>query len=85
MSYVTRKIKAARERGRRRARARWDRDRAVRARLAAMEPAQFGGRIVRRIVVIDGEVSAREICFFDFDTYSDRRRKIREVRALADL
>ena len=83
MSYQTRKVKAARERGKRRAKARWDKDRAMRDRIAAIEPASFGGEIVRRVVVIDREKSAREIIFYAFDTYSDRRRKLREVRALS--
>lgn len=85
MSYVTRKIKAQRERGRRLANARWDKDRAMRSRLAAIEPSQFTGAIVRRIVVIDREASAFEITFYDFDNYTDRRRKLREVRALAEF
>jgi hypothetical protein len=55
----------------------------MRDRIAAIEPASFGGEIVRRVVVIDREKSAREIIFYAFDTYSDRRRKLREVRALS--
>jgi hypothetical protein len=55
----------------------------MRARIAAIEPASFGGEIVRRVVVIDREKAAREIIFYAFDTYSDRRRKLREVRALS--
>jgi hypothetical protein len=47
-----------------------------------LEPARFTGRIVQRIVVIEREQTAREIVFFDFDTFTDRRRKLREVRAL---
>ena len=83
MSYQTRKIKAARERGKRLAKARWDKDRAMRDRIAAIEPASFAAEIVRRVVVIDREKAVREIVFYAFDTYSDRRRKLREVRALS--
>ena len=57
----------------------------MRERLAAIEPACFSGEIVRRIVVIDREEKAREIVFYDFDRYSDRMRKLREVRALANV
>ena len=83
MTYQTRKIKAARERGRRLANIRWDKERAMRDRIAAIEPANFCGEIVRRVVVIDREKTAREIVFYTFDTYSDRRRKLRDVRALS--
>lgn len=85
MSYVTRKIKKASERARRRAQARWAKDRLRRDFLAASDSVKFSGKIVRRIVVIDREAAAREICFYDFDTFADRRRKLREVRAFAGL
>lgn len=85
MSYVTRKIKAARERGKRLANIRWAKDRAIRERIAAIEPANFGREIVRRIVVIDREEKAREIIFYKFDNYSDRRRKLREFAALSKI
>ena len=83
MSYLTKKIKAATDRARHRANIRWQRDREQRAALAAMDPVRFDGRVVRRIVVIDRETTAREIVFYDFDRYSDRKRKLREGRALA--
>ena len=83
MSYVTREIKAASRRGRRMAKIRWDRDRERRAVIAAMEPMKFPGRIIKRIVVIEREVAAREIVFYEFDRYSDRKRKLQQVRALA--
>ena len=82
MPYITRKIKARRELGKRLANIRWDRDRAMRARMAAMDPVKFAGHVVKRIIVIEEETTAREICFFDFDTYTDRRRKLRAVHAL---
>lgn len=81
MSYETRKIKAARERGRKLANTRWERDRQRREALAAIDPVRFN--VVKRIVVIDRETTAREIVFFEHDRYSDRKRKLRETGALA--
>jgi len=83
MSYLTKKIKAASERGRRRANARWDKDRAMRAVITESDPMKFEGRIVKRIVVIEQETKVREVVFYDFDRYNDRRRKLRAVQALS--
>jgi hypothetical protein len=77
------KIRSASINARKRANIRWSKDRAMRDRLAEMEPSQFSGRIVRRIVVIENESAAREIIFYDFDTYTDRKRKLNQARALA--
>lgn len=83
MNYLTRKIKAASERGRKKANARWAKDRAARQFLAKSDPVKFTGCIVKRIIVIDREKTACEIVFFDFDRYSDRQRKLRAARALS--
>jgi len=77
------KIKAASVKARERANARWTKDRAMRDRLAAMEPSRFLGRIVRRVIVIDNETTAREIVLYDFDNYTDRKRKMKTVKELA--
>jgi len=79
MSYETRKIKAARERGRRMATRRWELDRARRARWAAAEPVFSARTIVRRVVVIDRETVVREVTIFADDSLRDARRKIRRV------
>lgn len=81
MSYVTRKIKAASERGRRMAKRRWELDALRRERLAAIDPIQFSGRIVRRIVVIDNEKRVREVAIYDFDSEREWKRKERKVLA----
>ena len=83
MSYETRKIKRARERGRRLAKIRWDRDRAMREAVAKSELAKIDWTVVKRIIVIDREVKAREIVFYAHDRYMDRKRKLNEARALA--
>ena len=36
-------------------------------------------KIVRRIIVIDGETTVREECFYDTDSYRDARRKLADV------
>jgi hypothetical protein len=81
MSYKTRKIKARRERGRKLSNIRWERDRAHRAALAAIDPVRF--EVVLRIVVVDHETSVREIVFYEHDRYTDRKRKLREAGALS--
>jgi hypothetical protein len=77
--YIRRKIKAARERGRRMAKARWERDRAQRDKMANLTAEQFPTRIVRRIVVIDNETTAREATIWSFDSERSARRKLQEV------
>lgn len=64
-----------------RANTRWDRDREQRAALAAIDPVRF--EVVRRLVIIDRETTAREITFYAHDRYADRKRKLRETGALA--
>jgi hypothetical protein len=66
-------------RGRAGAAVRWHNDRARRAKLAAIKPLQHPGKIVRRIVVIDREIAAREAIIFDSDSTRDARRKLRAV------
>jgi hypothetical protein len=78
---TARKIQRAIVAARKRANVRWQRDRERREVLAAVDPVRFN--VVKRIVVIDQETTAREIVFFDHDRYSDRKRKLRETGALA--
>jgi hypothetical protein len=77
------RIKRASEIARKRANIRWQRDRDMREKMAALDPIKFEGRIIKRIVVIENEATAKEICFYDFDRYSDRKRKLNQVRAIA--
>jgi len=79
MSYQTRKIKAARDRGRRMAARRWEIDRARRETLACIDPMQFPGLILRRIVVIDREVAVREAVIYDFDSRRTAAAKLRSI------
>lgn len=79
MSYVTRKIRAASERGKRMAVRRWKLDRARRDALAEKDPSFTGLRIVRRIVVIDRECSAREAVIYETDSARSARRKLRSA------
>jgi hypothetical protein len=68
MSYATRRIRAASERGRRMAKRRWALDHARREALAGKDPAFTGLRIVRRIIVIDRECVAREAVIYESDS-----------------
>lgn len=54
------------------------RDAAAQSALAEMD-----WTIQRRVIVVDHEETAREIVFFACDRYLDRKRKMREVGALA--
>lgn len=69
--------RAASERGRRMAAARWARDRERRGRLARLTAEQYPNRIVRRIIVIDRETEAREATIFEWDSEPEARRKVR--------
>lgn len=69
--------RAASDRGRRMANARWDLDRARRARLAALTAEQYPQRIRRRIVVIDDETRVRETVIWAWDSVREWRRKER--------
>lgn len=83
--WSARKARAASERGRARAKVRWDRDRARRDRLAAADPISTGRTIVRRIVVIDNETTVREATIYSDDSYREARRKLRQVLTAAPL
>lgn len=61
------------------ARERWRRENERRERLAAMNPIQYPGRIVRRIIVITNECEAKEAIFYDTDSHRDARRKLNRV------
>ena len=58
---------------------RWKRDRERREKLAAMNPLQWPGRIVLRVIVIRNEVNAQEAVCFDTDSLREVRRKLRRV------
>lgn len=79
MKYQTRKRKAASERGKRMAARRWQIDRAMRERIAAIAPEQLAGRIVRRIVDIRDEATVREVVIYDFDSRRSAMRKVRSI------
>lgn len=70
---------AASARGKRMAAERWQRDRERRDKLAALNPLQYPGLIVRRIIVIEHEITVREAIFYDIDSDREARRKFKEV------
>ena len=47
--------------------------------MAALTAEHYPNRIVRRIIVIDGEKDAREAVIFEWDSEREGRRKIRAV------
>ena len=77
--YLRRLHKNASERGKRMAAARWAKDRERRKRLAQLTAEQYPNRIVRRVIVIDGERTAREAVIFLWDSDREARRKVRRV------
>ncbi|MDE2104244.1 MAG: hypothetical protein KGL39_43810 [Patescibacteria group bacterium] len=77
--YIRRKVKAASERGRRMANARWEKERKERDKMALLTAEQCPSRIVRRIVVIDNEATVREATFWSFESRRSWRRKLRLV------
>ena len=77
--YALQRIKAARERGRKMAAARWRIDRMRRDQLAALSPERYPGRILRRIVVIEEERTVREVILRESDSEREARRKIKWV------
>ncbi len=58
---------------------RWTKDRERREFLDRIDPVRVGGRIKRRIVVIDNETLVRERAFYEFDRDCDWKRKLREL------
>lgn len=63
-THYSRKMEiAASERGKRMAAERWRRDRERRDLLASMAPERMTAKIIRRIIVIDGETTVREAVF----------------------
>ena len=73
------RIRRLSEQGRRAARARWDREALRLTKLDELDPVRVGGKIVRRVIVIDGETRIKERTFYQFDRPCDWRRKLREV------
>ena len=78
-AYSRRLQKSASERGRRMAERRWQLDRERREKLALLTAEQYPNRIVRRIVVIDGEQEVREAVIWNWDSDREARRKTRQV------
>lgn len=76
---TNRKIKRLREARSYAAKIRWQRDRERRNRLDTLDPIQVGGKVVRRIVVIENESKVKERCFYEFDRGSDYERKLKEL------
>lgn len=73
------RINRLREQGRKAAYVRWSRERDRQDKLDALDPVRVGGRVVRRIVVIDHETRVLERTFYEFDRACDWSRKLREV------
>ena len=69
------------ERGRRGGLASAESKRRMRELIAAMDPIKFSGEIDIRIIVIKREKTAREIVFYDFDGYRDKKRKLNGILA----
>ena len=82
--YELQRIKAARERGRKMAAARWRIERMRRDQLAALSPEYYPGRILRRIVVIEEERTVREVILRESDSDREARRKIKWVLTRSD-
>ena len=77
------RVEAARERGRRMARVRWDREREQRARWAAAEPlaqVAMGRVLVQRVIVIQQDQTAVELCRWSDTTAREWTRMKKEVR-----
>jgi hypothetical protein len=77
--FSRQKQRRASEHGRAMARVRWQRDRERREKVAQLTAEKYPQRIVRRIVVIDRERTAREVVIWSWDSAREARRKIREV------
>ena len=74
--YQRQKARAASERGRRQAAARWAQDRVNRGIMARLDP--IDSKPCRRIIDVCGDV-ATEILIFSHDSPQAVRRKLREV------
>lgn len=61
------------------ARARWAKEHQRRNELAKLTAEQYPNQIVRRVIVIDGEIEARETVIYKWDSRREARRKIQEV------
>jgi hypothetical protein len=77
--YIRERSRRATEHGKKMATERWRLDRERRNKLAAMEPINYPGRIVRRIIVITNEVEVREAILYDTDSWREARRKLNRV------
>jgi len=61
---------------------RWELDAHRRDTLADMDPIRFTGRVVRRVVVIDSEMTVREVSIYDFDSKRAAAAKLRTVLSI---
>lgn len=77
--YIRRKVAAARERGRRMAKRRWQLDHERRDKLAALTAEQYPAQILRRIIVIEQERTVKEAVIWSFDSARSARRKIQSI------
>lgn len=78
-NFSLRKKRAASERGRRMAAARWANERRRQEELAEKDPAFSGIEIARRIVVIDRERTVREVTIYAHDSARSARAKLKNV------
>lgn len=78
-NFSLRKKRAASERGRKMAEARWRIDRQRRDELAGKDPAFAGLSITRRIIVIDREKTVREATIYAHDSDRSARKKLKDI------
>lgn len=57
----------------------WKVRHARRDAMALKDPIRVGGKIVRRIIVIDNESLVKERSFYQFDRSCDTKRKLNEL------
>lgn len=69
----------ASEHGKKMAAERWRLDKEHRDKLSLLNPIQYPGKILRRIIVIDNEVNVKEAIMYDTDSMREARRKLKQV------
>ena len=77
--YSRRLAKAASERGKRMAKARWKREHSERERIAQLSADQYPSRIAERIVVIRNETEVYETVIWNWESHRSAMRKRRKV------
>lgn len=78
-AFSRRKQKAASDRGKRMAKARWAKEASRRTRLAELTADQYPSKIVRRIIVIENERDVKEATIWSFDSARSSSRKVRSL------